>query len=192
MRLPSPKGELATAKRFLEETVSTLVPRVRNPRNSGSPLPNPSLTNTGFGSPAPNPCRTIALSIEFVAKPEKAKSAPAFLPKALLGALKDVGGFAGCVVLCSDQEARLITVLTFWTGSDCHLRCAENVRWVRALLASYIDRCLRVQTLLAHAPLTSEPVAPMDQVEIDEETNHAQTGLILQEAPPAEETVCVA
>ena len=31
-------------------------------------------------------------------------------------------------------------------------RCNENVRWVRALLAPYLDRCLRVQTLAAFVP----------------------------------------
>lgn len=172
--------------------MSTLVPRVRNPRNLGLPLPNLSPTYSGLASSVLNPSRTIALSIEFVAKPEKAKSASAFLPKALLGALKEVAGFAGCVVLCSDQEARLITVITFWTGNDCHQRCNENVRWVRALLASYADRCLRVQTLLAHAPLTPEPLAPMNEAETEGETNDAETGLVLQESAAVEKTVCVA
>jgi len=168
--------------------VSTLVPRVRNPRNLGFGQPDVSTSNLGLASLDLNPCRTVALSVEFVAKPEKAKSAPAFLPKALLGALKEVAGFAGCVVLCSDQEARLITVLTFWAGSDCHQRCSENVRWVRALLASYVDRCLRVQTLLAHAPLPSQSFAQTNEAE----TNGGETGLILQEAASAEETVCLA
>ena len=168
--------------------MSTLVPRVRNSRSFSSPSSNLAGVPSGGGPAYPNSHQSIALSVEFVAKPEKAKSAPAFLPKALLGALKEVAGFAGCVVMSSDQEARLITVLTFWTGNDCHQRCAESVRWVRALLASYVDRCLRVQTLLAHAPVTSASLAPMD----DAETNDAETGSMLQETAPAEETVCVA
>jgi hypothetical protein len=135
-----------------------------------------------------NSSRTIALSVEFVAKPEKAKSAPAFLPKALQGALKEVAGFAGCVVMSANQEARLITVITFWKGNDCHKRCAENVRWVRALLAGYVDHCLRVQTLLAHTPVTQEPAAKTD----GGETSDAEMGLMLEEPALAEETVCVA
>jgi len=161
--------------------VSTRVPCFGSSRNLGF---HPTSSRSRLGIPqASDACGTMALSVEFVAKPEKAKSAPAFLPNAILGSLKEVAGFAGCMVMSSDQEARLITVITFWTGSDCHKRCNENVRWVRAILASYVDRCLRVQTLLAHAPLTADFPA---------ETNDAEAGLMLQESAPVEETVCVA
>jgi len=32
----------------------------------------------------------------------------------MAGTLKDVIGFAGCLVMISGQEARLATVVTFW------------------------------------------------------------------------------
>jgi hypothetical protein len=35
-------------------------------------------------------------------------------------------------------------------------RCQENIRWVRALLAPYLDRCLRVQTLAAYVPASPQ------------------------------------
>ena len=94
-----------------------------------------------------------ALSVEFVAKPQEAHRVEAAIPAAVAGALKDVIGFAGCLVMISDQEARLVTVVTLWGGDDRVERCGENVRWVHALLAPYVDRCLRVQTMVAHAPL---------------------------------------
>lgn len=94
-----------------------------------------------------------ALSIEFVAKPHEARRAQTGIPSAIIGALQEVTGFAGCLVMVSDQEARLLTVVTLWSGNDRHKRCAENARWVHALLAPYMDRRLRVQTLVAHLPL---------------------------------------
>jgi hypothetical protein len=91
-----------------------------------------------------------ALSIEFVAKPQIAHRVQAAVPAAIAGALKDVNGFAGCLVMISDQEARLVTVVTLWTGNERVKCCRENVRWVNALLAPYLDRRVRVQTVVAH------------------------------------------
>jgi hypothetical protein len=96
--------------------------------------------------------QVTALSIEFVAKPHEAHRAQLAIPSALAGALKEVTGFAGCLVMVSDQEARLLTVVTLWRGQQRQKLCNENLRWVRALLAAYLDRCLRVQILNAHLP----------------------------------------
>jgi 3-hydroxymyristoyl/3-hydroxydecanoyl-(acyl carrier protein) dehydratase len=54
--------------------------------------------------------------------------------------------------MVSEQEAQLVTVITLWVGNDRLKHCRENVRWVQKLLAPYVDRCLRVQTLAAHSP----------------------------------------
>ena len=94
-----------------------------------------------------------ALSIEFVAKPHEAHRAQLAIPSALAAAFKEVTGFAGCLVMVSDQEARLLTVVTLWSGDERQKLCNENLRWVRALLATYLDRCLRVQILNAHLSL---------------------------------------
>jgi hypothetical protein len=94
-----------------------------------------------------------ALSVEFVAKPEAAREAEHAIPLAIDGSLREVGGYAGCLVMVSNQEARLITVVTFWTGANRAQRCNENARWVFALLKPYMDRCLRSQTVFARVPL---------------------------------------
>lgn len=94
-----------------------------------------------------------ALSVEFVAKPEAAREAEHAIPAAIDGSLREVGGYAGCLVMVSNHEARLITVVTFWTGANRAERCNENARWVVALLKPYIDRCLRSRTLSARVPL---------------------------------------
>ena len=93
-----------------------------------------------------------ALSVEFVAKPQEAHRVQSAIPAALAGALQNVSGFAGCLVMVSEQEARLVTVITLWVGNDRVKQCRESVRWVHKLLAPYVDRCLRVQTLAAHSP----------------------------------------
>jgi hypothetical protein len=139
----------------------------------------PQMARAGVAGVPP----VTALSVEFVAKPQEAHRVEAAIPAAIAGALKDVTGFAGCLVMISDHEARLVTVVTLWAGNDRVKRCGENVRWVRALLKPYLDRCLRVQTMVAHLP-----VLPL----IRTETNAAgecskEDGLI-----PEDETVCVA
>ena len=100
--------------------------------------------------------RITALSIEFVAKPNEAHKVHAALPAAINGALGEVGGFAGSFVMIANHEARLVTVVTLWCGEDRMQRCSENLRWVRALVAPYLDRCLRVQTLAAYVPGTTQ------------------------------------
>jgi hypothetical protein len=124
-----------------------------------------------------------ALSVEFVAKPQDAHRVEAAIPAAIAGALKGVAGFAGCLVMISDQEARLVTVVTLWAGDERVKRCGQNVRWVQALLEPYLDRCLRVQTMVAHLP-----VLPM----IQPEANFADERSVMQELVPEDETVCVA
>ena len=124
-----------------------------------------------------------ALSVEFVAKPQEARRVEAAIPAAIAGALKDLAGFAGCLVMISDQEARLVTVVTLWAGNDRVKRCSQNVRWVHALLAPYLDRCLRVQTMVAHLPML-----PL----ITPETNDAGECSMMQELVSEDETVCVA
>jgi hypothetical protein len=105
-------------------------------------------------------CSVTAQSVEFVAKPGEAQKAQHAIAPALNGALKGVIGFAGCMVMTSDHEARLITVVTFWRGTDRVKHCHTNTRWVNALLAPYIDRRLRVQTMVAQIP--TEPLLQED------------------------------
>jgi len=118
-----------------------------------------------------------------VAKPQEAHRVQDAIPAAIAGALKDVTGFAGCLVMISDQEARLVTVVTLWAGDDRVKRCSQNVRWVQALLAPYLDRCLRVQTMVAHVPLLPA---------IRPETIAADDCSVMRDLLPEDDPVCVA
>jgi hypothetical protein len=112
--------------------------------------------------------RVTALNVEFVAKPGEAHKAQTILPAAIEGALGEVTGFAGGFVLIANYEARLVTVVTLWTGEDRQQRCSENVKWIRALLNPYVDRWLRVQTLSAH--MAEAPSALHSKVSADAKT----------------------
>jgi hypothetical protein len=90
-----------------------------------------------------------AQSIEFVAVPDMAARLQATLPGALRSALQKSEGFAGCAVMVSEEEARLVTVVTFWRGKERSSKANANALWVEQLLDPYIDRQLRVNRLRA-------------------------------------------
>lgn len=118
------------------------------PFGQAAPLkPQPSASGTARAA------GITAVSIEFVAKPQEAHRLEAAIPAVIVRALKHVSGFAGCLVMIPEQEARLVTVVTFWNGEDCVKRHSQNVRCVQSLLAPYLDHLLRVQTMVAHLPL---------------------------------------
>jgi hypothetical protein len=125
--------------RPLDSNALNIGPRTLGMRNAGS--------------------RITALNVEFVAKPNEAHRVHATLPAAINSALGEVDGFAGSFVMIANHEARLVTVVTLWSGEDRMQRCSENVRWVRALLTPYLDRCLRVQTLAAYVPTNTPQVS---------------------------------
>lgn len=85
--------------------------------------------------------------------------------------------------MIANHEARLVTVVTLWSGEDRSQRCSENVRWVRALLAPYLDHCLRVQTLAAYMP-----GAPQDSQEFERSRPEMMPEAGLNE----QESLCVA
>ena len=87
-----------------------------------------------------------ALSIEFVAKPEEVHRLRSAIPVAVRGGLEHDGSFAGCLLMISDREARLVSVITFWTGEDRMTNSSKRTRRLSRLLTPYIDHCLRVQT----------------------------------------------
>ena len=138
---------------------------VRQPNYSGESIAafsDLSELRCKIGSPmARGVNRFTAFRFEFVAKPEEAANAALDLPTTIPSGLQHFAGFAGSLVMVSDSEARLITVIIFWQGSEAPRSCAESVRRLRALLAPYLDRFLRAQNLLAHLltpqALSNEP-----------------------------------
>ena len=103
-------------------------------------------------------CKTT-ISIEFVAKPNESHRVHALVPAAITSTLEGVAGFAGCAVMASNQEERLVTVLTFWQGDLSPRSAAVNSGWVCKLIERYMDRRLRVQTMRTHLAIPSPKYA---------------------------------
>ena len=186
MRLPSLRGQ---GGEFKGGFVSSPARHSSSSENSIAAFPsipgrNISGARCQVAAPAARSASGFtAFSLEFVAKPEQAAAAPLFLPAAMQSGLQDIAGFAGSLVMVSGQEARLITVIVFWSGTEARHSCERSVRRVRALLAPYVDRCLRAQNLLAHLP------APQ---KIYSQASSIDTHLIADDSIAQEANVCVA
>ena len=84
-------------------------------------------------------------------------------------------------MMISDQEARLVTVVTLWAGDDRAKCFNQNVPWAHALPAPFLDRCLRVQTMVAHSP-----VLPL----IPPQSDDADVCSMMQNLVSEDETTC--
>ncbi len=91
----------------------------------------------------------IAHGVEFVAQPGKATLLQSAIPEAMRNTIGHSRSFSGCMVLVSEEEARLVTVITLWTGRNRMEQCNENSKLVKKLLAPYVDRFLRTRRLAA-------------------------------------------
>jgi len=181
---PGCASPLSRAGQYMGGLVTSTVSQLNPANKAAFPFARRSASESSrrpvFGT---RNSQVTALSIEFVAIPHEAHRAQLAIPPALAGAFKEVTGFAGSLVMVSGQEARLLTVLTLWSGQDRQRLCNENLRWVRALLAPYLDRCLRVQILSAHMPALAASLAPPEAADDSSPQDCLST---------EEETTCVA
>lgn len=90
----------------------------------------------------------VALHLDFVAKPEGASA----LNRELGLILKDAGlveeGLETGLLLVSDREARLVTLLTFWDAQRFAGGRERRIAWMQKLLAPFADGPVRAQTSL--------------------------------------------
>ena len=106
---------------------------------------------------APSVTFDTVVSVEFVAKPNQAAKIRDSLSAGIAATFETTPNFAGCAVMVSEQEQRLVTVLTFWRGASARSLPPESARWVSKLLDPYMDRKLRVQTMRSQVAIM--PVA---------------------------------
>jgi len=90
--------------------------------------------------------------MEFVSKPQEAYRLPAAVPAALEGALGHLPGFAGCLLLISDKESRLVTVVTFWEGENRAELCSKATAWILKVVTPFLDQCLQMRSYDAYPP----------------------------------------
>lgn len=93
--------------------------------------------------------RLTALNVEFVAKPNEAHKIHSALPSAIDGALGEVAGFAGSFVMIANYEARLVTVVTLWSGEDRLQRPARSLHGSLPARANASRVCTRQQASFA-------------------------------------------
>ena len=87
-----------------------------------------------------------ALRADFVAKPEALENVREGIEARVRSGWSEESGFLNGMVLVSDQEARLTTLITFWKAGALAQDRENKVRWLRKILNPYLDRCLSVQT----------------------------------------------
>jgi hypothetical protein len=99
----------------------------------------------------------LALHLDFVAKPNGARE----LNRELSSVLKKAGlveeGLETGLLLVSDREARLVTLLTFWDAERFRSRREQRIAWMQKLLAPFADGPVRAQTSTPGYVLAQSP-----------------------------------
>ncbi len=95
--------------------------------------------------------------LQFVASPGRASKLQSILPTAIREAFSEVPAFAGCMVMVSDQEARRVTIVTFWKGPAGSQHGGEDTERLKATLFPYVDHWLRAENHLAHFVVGNGP-----------------------------------
>ena len=93
--------------------------------------------------------RLFSQSLEFVALPGRTEKLCRDIPLAMREANAQSKNFAGCIVLISEEEARLMTVITLWTGKDHSKACSDSLEQLKRLLEPHIDTWMRTRRFIS-------------------------------------------
>jgi len=88
----------------------------------------------------------VALHLDFVAKPDGAGELNRELGLMLNHAGLAAEGLESALLLVSDREARLVTLLTFWDARRFATGREQRIAWMQKLLAAFADGPVRAQT----------------------------------------------
>jgi len=118
--------------------------------------------------------QVVALRAEFVLKPGQeervCETIDAILENSFGG-----GEFLQALVLVSELESRLVTVLTFWRSDGFGEARERRVNWLRQKLAPYVDQTLRVQTYSARVTEARQEATPAQTVSlVDSYSTHCE------------------
>lgn len=92
----------------------------------------------------------VALRAEFVLKPGMEIKVRQTIEEIVSNSLALDKEFLQGLVLVSELESRLVTVITFWRPNGFAESRERRVRWLSEKLAPYLDKLPRVQTFSAH------------------------------------------
>jgi hypothetical protein len=122
----------------------------------------------------PIPSGVIALHLDFVARPEGTIA----LNQELGAVLKESGlaqeGLETGLLLVSDREARLVTLLTFWDAQRFRDGRERRIAWMQKLLAPFADGPIRAQTSTPRLVLSEAARELMAATTMDDWTEFAQ------------------
>jgi len=93
--------------------------------------------------------QVIALRAEFVVKPGKEENVSETIDAILENSFQREQEFLQALVMVSELESRLVTVITFWNSDGFAEARERRVNWLRQKLSEYLDQTLRVQTFCA-------------------------------------------
>ncbi|MBS1842337.1 MAG: hypothetical protein JSS69_08515 [Acidobacteria bacterium] len=92
----------------------------------------------------------VALRAEFVLKPGKEGKVHETIDQIVSNSFSQDKEFLQGLVMVSEMESRLVTVITFWHPDGFAEARERRVRWLGEKLAPYLDKSLRVQAFSAH------------------------------------------
>ncbi len=90
----------------------------------------------------------FAHMVEFVALPGQTGNLQMKIPLAIRHTNGESEGFSGCIVLFSEYEARLVTVITLWAEESRASQSSGNVNRLKGLLEPYVDRWMRTRSFV--------------------------------------------
>jgi hypothetical protein len=92
----------------------------------------------------------IAMRAEFVLKPGEEDKVHKAIDEIVSNSFAHDEEFLQGLVLVSEMESRLVTVITFWHPNGFAESRERRVHWLGERLAPFLDKSLRVQTFSAH------------------------------------------
>ncbi len=111
-----------------------------SPRNAEFPL------RTKLNLKTPVTSGVVALHLDFVAKPEGTRELNSLVGAVLKEGALGKEGLETALLLVSDREARLVTLLTFWDAGRFANARERRIAWMQKLLAPFADGPIRAQT----------------------------------------------
>jgi len=103
---------------------------------------------------------TVVLRLDFVAKPAANEGLHRRLATLLEQTRLQREGLESGVLLVSDREARLVTLLTFWDCARFNHARERRIAWMQKLLTPFADGIVRAHTSQPRFLLHDEPCAP--------------------------------
>jgi len=119
-----------------------------NPQSRQNPQSAPK--GSLLASSEPLSTRIVALRIDFVAKPGQSEELETTVGELLAEAELYREGLQSSMLLVSDREARLVTLLTMWDAERFDRSRERLTAWTQKLIAGITDGPIRTYTSKAH------------------------------------------